>query len=129
MGPARQWNAPLVGRWLRWLIIFVVLVTYVAPGLFSSYRAWVQVRSLDLIVPHRDLRIGDTIRVNTVSWARTVLRPTTIRDSSRSGRIAIRNCDRLWTRQEPLCKSCRIDRGRHARRFANIGPRVRWGFS
>jgi len=39
MGPARQWKAPLVGRWLRWLIIFVVLVTYVAPGLFSSYRA------------------------------------------------------------------------------------------
>src|SRR5438046_3029251 len=71
MGPARQWKAPPVGRWIRWLIIFVVLATYVVPGLLSSYRAWVQVRSLDLIVPHRDLRIGDTIRVNTVSWART----------------------------------------------------------
>ena len=58
-------------RWIRWLIIVVVLATYVVPGLFSSYRAWVQVRSLELIVPSRELRIGDTIRVNTVSWART----------------------------------------------------------
>ena len=59
------------GRWIRWLVIGVVLVTYVLPGLFSSYRAWVQIRSLDLIVPRRDLRVGDTIRVKTVSWART----------------------------------------------------------
>ena len=49
----------------------VILVTYVLPGLFASYRAWVQIRSLDLIVPRKELRIGDTIRVNTVSWART----------------------------------------------------------
>ena len=56
---------------MRWLIIGAVLVTYVLPGLFSSYRAWVQIRSLDLIVPSRELRIGDTVRVNTVSWART----------------------------------------------------------
>ena len=60
-----------LGRWLRWALIIVVLVTYVLPGLFSSYRAWVQIRSLDLIVPRRELRVGDTIRVNTVSWART----------------------------------------------------------
>ena len=58
-------------QWIRWLVIGVVLMTYVVPGLFSSYRAWVQIRSLDLIVPRRDLRAGDTVRVNTVSWART----------------------------------------------------------
>ena len=59
------------GRWVRWLVIAVVLATYVLPGLFSSYRAWVQIRSLDLIVPREELRYGDTVRVNTVSWART----------------------------------------------------------
>ena len=59
------------GGWIRRLVIGVVLVTYVVPGLFSSYRAWVQIRSLDLILPRRELRVGDTVRVNTVSWART----------------------------------------------------------
>ncbi len=48
-----------------------VLVTYLLPGLFSSYRAWVQVHSLDLIVARRELRSGDIIKVRTVSWART----------------------------------------------------------
>jgi hypothetical protein len=62
---------PVVVRWGRWSLIFVVLVTYLLPGLFSSYRAWVQVRSLDLFVPRKELQIGDTIRVRTVSWART----------------------------------------------------------
>jgi hypothetical protein len=52
-------------------VIAIALVTYVIPGLFSSYRAWVQVHSLDLNVPRREMRSGDTIRVNTVSWART----------------------------------------------------------
>ena len=57
--------------WVRWPSIFLVLVVYVLPGLFSSYRAWVQVRSLELIVPSRVIRSGDTIRVRAVSWART----------------------------------------------------------
>jgi hypothetical protein len=60
-----------VARWIRWAFIVFVSVTYVVPGLFSSYRAWVQVRSLELTVPNRELRSGDTIRVRTVSWART----------------------------------------------------------
>ena len=71
MRTARQWHEPVVVRWIRWPVIVLVLVTYLLPGLFSSYRAWVQVRSLELIVPNRELRSGDTIRVRTVSWART----------------------------------------------------------
>jgi hypothetical protein len=60
-----------LGRWIRWLVIAVVLTTYVLPGLFSSYRAWVQVRSLELKVPHKDIGAGDTVRVDAVSWGRT----------------------------------------------------------
>ena len=58
-------------RWIRRVVIGFVLVTYLVPSLFSAYRAWVQIRSLDLIVVKSDLGVGDTIRVNTVSWART----------------------------------------------------------
>jgi hypothetical protein len=71
MRAARPWHEPIVARWIPWSLTCLVLVTYFVPGLFSSYRAWVQVRSLDLIVPSRELRSGDTIRVRTVSWART----------------------------------------------------------
>ena len=56
---------------MRRLVIGAVLVLYVIPGLFSSYRAWVQIHSLDLAVAGREIRPGDTIRVNAVSWART----------------------------------------------------------
>ena len=66
-----QYEVSPVERWLRRTVIAVVMVTYVIPSLFSAYRAWVQVRTLELIVPRRDLRGGDTVRVNTVSWART----------------------------------------------------------
>jgi hypothetical protein len=58
-------------RTIRWLVIGFVLVTYLLPSLFSAYRAWVQIHSLDLIVARPDVKVGDTIRVNTVSWART----------------------------------------------------------
>jgi hypothetical protein len=67
----RESEAHRLGRWMRWLLITVVLVTYVVPGTFAAYRAWVQIHSLDLIVPARAVQVGDTIRVNTVSWART----------------------------------------------------------
>lgn len=71
MGVVSDSKATVFGRWIRWMLIAVVLLTYVLPGLFSSYRAWVQIHSLDLIVPNRQLQVGDTVRVNTVSWART----------------------------------------------------------
>ena len=71
MRTAPQWHEPAIVRWIRWPVIVLVLVTYLLPGLFSSYRAWVQVRSLELIVPSNELRAGDTIRVRTVSWGRT----------------------------------------------------------
>jgi hypothetical protein len=63
-----------VPRWVLWPVVIIALVTYVLPGLFSSYRAWVQVRSLELDVGGADIRAGDTIRVRAVSWARTRVR-------------------------------------------------------
>lgn len=69
-GLSHPWHEPAVTGWVRWLCIFL-FASYAVPGLFSSYRAWVQVRSLDLIVPGSELRAGDTIRVRAVSWART----------------------------------------------------------
>ena len=71
MRAARQWHKSLLPGWLRWPSIILVLVIYVIPGLFSSYRAWVQIRSLELVVPGVEIRSGDTVRVRTVSWART----------------------------------------------------------
>ncbi len=69
----RRWTHEVspTERWIRRSVIALVLVMYVIPGLFSSYRAWVQIHSLELIVPRPNLRVGDTVRVNTVSWART----------------------------------------------------------
>ena len=71
---ARQAPKSAVPRWILWPTVIVVLVTYVVPGLFSAYRAWVQVRSLELKVPRSEIRHGDTIRVRAVSWARTRVR-------------------------------------------------------
>ena len=71
MGVVHRWEEPLVPRWVSRSVIAVALVTYIIPGLFSSYRAWVQVHSLDLSVPRREIQSGDTVRVNTISWART----------------------------------------------------------
>ena len=66
----RRQERAIVG-WILWPTLFVTLVLYVLPGMFSAYRAWVQVRSLDLIVPGTQIHSGDTLRVHTVSWART----------------------------------------------------------
>ena len=62
---------PAIPRWVFWPTILLSLVMYGVPGLFSSYRAWVQVRSLELVAPGGQIRSGDSIRVRTVSWART----------------------------------------------------------
>jgi hypothetical protein len=69
-GFAHRWHEPAITGWVRWLCLFLFAI-YVVPGLFSAYRAWVQIRSLDLIVPGKELHSGDVIRVRTVSWART----------------------------------------------------------
>jgi hypothetical protein len=61
---------PAAFRLLRWLCI-AAFVLYAVPGVFAGYRAWVQVRSLELMVPSAALRAGDVVRVRTVSWART----------------------------------------------------------
>ena len=57
---------------LRWLST-VVLSLYALFGLISAYRAWVQVKSLDLRVSTRELRPGASITVEAVSWARTTV--------------------------------------------------------
>jgi len=74
MGRARQVQVPAIPRWIFWPSVIVVLVTYVVPGIFSAYRAWVQVRSLELSVPRVEIHSGDTVRVRAVSWARTRVR-------------------------------------------------------
>src|SRR5688500_15517774 len=70
----RKGRKSVVPRWIFWPVIIIVLVTYVLPGLFAAYRAWVQVRSLELDVGRVDIRAGDTVRVRAVSWARTRVR-------------------------------------------------------
>ena len=57
---------------LRWLTR-MVLVPFAIFGGFSGYRAWVQVRSVALFVPDRDLRPGAVVDVEAVSWARTTV--------------------------------------------------------
>jgi hypothetical protein len=57
---------------LRWISI-VVLSLYTFFGLISAYRAWVQVKSLDLTVSARELRPGSSVIVDAVSWARTTV--------------------------------------------------------
>ena len=69
-GFSHRWHEPAITGWVRWLCI-CLLAIYIVPGLFSAYRAWVQIRSVELIVPRKELHSGDVIRVRTVSWART----------------------------------------------------------
>jgi hypothetical protein len=57
---------------LRW-ISTVVLSLYAFFGLISAYRAWVQVKSLDLRASAGALRPGSSITVDAVSWARTTV--------------------------------------------------------
>jgi len=71
MVSARQSEKSGIPSWVLWPSLLVVVLTYLIPGLFSAYRAWVQVHSLDLIVARREIRSGDTVRVRAVSWART----------------------------------------------------------
>src|SRR4051812_26799219 len=67
----RQWHKSGIPASILWASLIFALVTYVLPGLFSAYRAWVQVRSLELTVARSEIRSGDTVRVRAVSWART----------------------------------------------------------
>ena len=57
---------------LVWLTRIVLIPFAVFAG-FSGYRAWVQVRSVALRVPDRELRPGDVIDVDAVSWARATV--------------------------------------------------------
>jgi hypothetical protein len=69
-GLSHRWHEPAITGWVRRLCI-ILLAIYIVPGLFSAYRAWVQIQSVELIVPRKELHSGDVIRVRTVSWART----------------------------------------------------------
>ena len=57
---------------LRWLTRSVLVPFAIFAG-FSGYRAWVQVRSVALRVPDRELGPGDVIDVDAVSWARATV--------------------------------------------------------
>ena len=122
MSVVRHREVSPVGSWIRWILVAIVAVTYVVPGLFSSYRAWVQVHSLDLIVPRRDLRIGDTIRVNTVSWARTWVDVDVV--LAQGDRI-----DTLATHQIPKNHNASIDpRWRRDSMIVALSPALLAGF-
>jgi hypothetical protein len=55
---------------MRWLMT-TVLVLYAIFGGFSAYRAWVQVKGLALRTSAAELRPGESVTVEAVSWART----------------------------------------------------------
>jgi hypothetical protein len=55
---------------LRWLTTAVLVPFAVFAG-FSGYRAWVQVRTVAMRVPDRQLRPDAVVEVDAVSWART----------------------------------------------------------
>jgi len=55
---------------LRWLTT-AVLVPFALFAGFSGYRAWVQVHSVTMRVPDRELRPDAVVEVDAVSWART----------------------------------------------------------
>jgi hypothetical protein len=57
---------------LRWLS-YVVLVPFAIFAGFSGYRAIVQVRSVALFVPDRELAPGAVVEVDAESWARTTV--------------------------------------------------------
>lgn len=50
------------------LTVILVLMPLFAA---SSYRAWVQIKRLDLVVPDTVLRDGATLHAHVVSWGRT----------------------------------------------------------
>jgi hypothetical protein len=52
-------------------VSIVVLVLFLVPGIFAAYRAWVQVRSLEIRASSPTLGAGSTVTVDGVSWART----------------------------------------------------------
>lgn len=55
---------------LRWICVFG-LGAYLLIGMIATYRAWFQVRSLNLVAPDSVLRTGSPIRTDVVSYART----------------------------------------------------------
>jgi hypothetical protein len=55
---------------LRWLTI-ATLILFLVPGIFAGYRAWVQVRSLEMHVSSPVLASGSVVTVEAGSWART----------------------------------------------------------
>jgi hypothetical protein len=66
---ARQEPSMIVLRWLTRM----VLVPFAIFGGFSGYRAWVQVKSVSLLIQDRDLRPGAVVEVDAESWARTTV--------------------------------------------------------
>ncbi|HXI22499.1 MAG TPA: hypothetical protein VNG71_01390 [Pyrinomonadaceae bacterium] len=63
---------------LRWVTVMKrvcipLLALYLIIGAISAYRAWYQVRRLDLSVPTSALRPGAAVNYSVVSYARTTL--------------------------------------------------------
>jgi hypothetical protein len=54
--------------------VVAVAAAHLLLGIVSSYRAWVQIRSVELLVHTRQLRSGTPLSAEVVSWARTHVR-------------------------------------------------------
>jgi hypothetical protein len=51
----------------------VFVATFLVIGMMSAYRAWVQVRQLELKTSERTLRNGSTVETEVVSSGRTTV--------------------------------------------------------
>jgi hypothetical protein len=95
---------------LRW-ISTVVLSLYAFFGLISAYRAWVQVKSLDLQVSAPELRPGSSVTVVAVSWARTTVtvRVELVQDGHSDTLRVVRIPSNHVASLDPRTRSARLD--------------------
>ena len=81
-------------------LILVILAALLIFGAISAYRAWVQVKSLDLIFPGAPLTAGSTVRVNVVTSGRV---PVNVQleliQGARAETLAVQ---RVFTHREPF---------------------------
>ena len=70
--PRRGWRSSRLLRVVQRVVVIIVLL-YAAVGAWSGYRAWVQVRSLELRVVSDDVRPGIPALVEVVTSGVTVV--------------------------------------------------------
>lgn len=77
--------------------ILIVILVLLPPFAMSSYRAYVQIRDLELQVPDSVLRDGATVRANVESWARTFVEVRIeLLQGAHAETLAIKEVPRNW---------------------------------